>query len=74
VNGDAARPIVTNLGGRIVKTTGDGVLLEFPSIVAGVECAIAIPMLMAERNAGTPDAKQILYGVLIEGVSVLATP
>ena len=36
---EAARPIVTNLGGRIVKTTGDGVLLEFPSIVAAVECA-----------------------------------
>jgi class 3 adenylate cyclase len=38
VNGEAARPIVTNLGGRIVKTTGEGVLLEFPSIVAAVEC------------------------------------
>ena len=39
VNREAARPIVTNLGGRIVKTTGDGVLLEFPSIVAAVECS-----------------------------------
>ena len=36
---EAAQPIVANLGGRIVKTTGDGVLLEFPSIVAAVECA-----------------------------------
>ena len=36
---DAAQPIVANLGGRIVKTAGDGVLLEFPSIVAAVECA-----------------------------------
>ena len=41
-------------GGRIVKTTGDGVLLEFPSIVAAVECAIAIQKLMVERNAETP--------------------
>ena len=39
VNREAARPIVTNLGGRIVKTTGDGVPLEFPSIVAAVECS-----------------------------------
>jgi class 3 adenylate cyclase len=31
--------MVANLGGRIVKTAGDGVLLEFPSIVAAVECA-----------------------------------
>ena len=36
---DAAQPMVANLGGRIVKTAGDGVLLEFPSIVAAVECA-----------------------------------
>ena len=36
---DVAQPIVANLGGRIIKTAGDGVLLEFPSIVAAVECA-----------------------------------
>jgi adenylate cyclase len=36
---EAARPIVANLGGRIVKMAGDGVLLEFPSVVAAVECA-----------------------------------
>src|SRR3984893_3425296 len=48
---EALRPIVTEHGGRIVKTTGDGVLLEFPSVVAAVECAVAIPALMAERHA-----------------------
>ena len=53
---DASTPIVANLGGRIVKTTGDGVLLEFSSVVAAVECAIAIQKLMTERNAGTPKA------------------
>jgi len=35
----AIDPIVVGHGGRIVKTAGDGVLLEFPSIVAAVECA-----------------------------------
>ena len=39
---EAAQPIVANLGGRIVKTTGDGLLLEFSPVVATVECAIAI--------------------------------
>ena len=75
---DAARPIVAGYGGRIVKTTGDGLLLEFPSVVAAVECAIAIQSLMAERNAGTTDAKRILYrigvnlgDVLIEGDDIL---
>jgi TolB-like protein/class 3 adenylate cyclase len=75
---EAARPIVANLGGRIVKTMGDGVLLEFPSVVAAVECAVAIQKLMVERNADTPDNKCILYrigvnlgDVLIEGEDIL---
>ena len=42
---------------------GDGVLLEFPSIVAAVECAIAIQKMMAERNADTPEDKRILYRI-----------
>src|ERR1700678_3797402 len=75
---DAARPIVAGLGGRIVKTMGDGLLLEFPSVVAAVECAIAIQKLMAERNADVPEAKRIVYrigvslgDVLIEGDDIL---
>ena len=75
---EAARPIMAGLGGRIVKTTGDGLLLEFPSVVAAVECAIAIQKLMAERNAGTPESKRIVYrigvnlgDVLIEGDDIL---
>jgi hypothetical protein len=39
---DTAALIVRGLGGRLVKTMGDGVLLEFPSVVAAVECAIAM--------------------------------
>ena len=52
---EAAAPLVASKGGRIVKTTGDGLLIEFPSVVAAVECAIAIQKLMTERNAGTPE-------------------
>jgi class 3 adenylate cyclase len=51
---DTATPIVRSFGGRLVKTMGDGVLLEFPSVVAAVECAIAIQKMMAERNAPFP--------------------
>ena len=60
---EAAAPLVASKGGRIVKTTGDGLLIEFPSVVAAVECAIAIQKLMAERNAGTPEDKRILYRI-----------
>jgi TolB-like protein/class 3 adenylate cyclase len=75
---EAAHPIVARHGGRIVTTAGDGLLLEFASIVAGVECAIAIQALMLERNADTPEPKRILYrigvnlgDVLIEGDDIL---
>src|SRR5262244_4019747 len=44
--------LVAKHGGRIVKTTGDGVLLEFPSVVDAVECAVAVQAVMAERNEG----------------------
>ncbi|HKI14693.1 MAG TPA: hypothetical protein VKA12_06720 [Roseiarcus sp.] len=37
-------------GGRIVKTTGDGLLMEFPSVVVAVECAIAIQRLMGSHR------------------------
>jgi TolB-like protein/class 3 adenylate cyclase/Flp pilus assembly protein TadD len=75
---EAATPIVRSFGGRLVKTMGDGVLLEFPSVVAAVECAIAIQKMMAERNATVPEAKRILYRVgvnlgdiLIDGEDIL---
>ena len=74
----AVSPIVASKGGRIVKTTGDGLLIEFASVVAAVECAIAIQKLMAERNAETPENKRIVYrigvnlgDVLVEGEDIL---
>ena len=75
---EAAAPIVRGLGGRLVKTMGDGVLLEFPSVVAAVECAILMQKQMAERNTGVAEAKRILYrigvnlgDVLIEGDDIV---
>jgi len=74
----AVDPIVAHHGGRIVKTTGDGVLLEFPSIVAAVDCAVAVQNLMRERNRDVPDERRMLFriginlsDVLIDGDDIL---
>jgi adenylate cyclase len=49
--------------GRIVKTTGDGVLAEFPSVVDAVRCAVEIQRGMAERNAAVPAEKRIEFRI-----------
>jgi adenylate cyclase len=60
--------------GRIVKTTGDGILIEFPSVVDAVRCAIELQQGMVERNAGVSKDRRIefrvginLGDVIIEG-------
>jgi Adenylate and Guanylate cyclase catalytic domain len=65
---------VAKHGGRLVKTTGDGVLLEFPSVVDAVECTVAVQAVMAQRNEGVPRDRRMLLriginlgDILIEG-------
>ncbi len=54
-------PAVTGHAGRIVKTTGDGLLVEFASVVDAVKCAAVIQRGMAERNqAVAPDRRLAL--------------
>src|SRR6516225_9480288 len=74
----AADPLIADHGGRIVKTTGDGLLIEFGSVVGAVECALGLQRLAAERNAGTPVDRRMewrigvhLGDVLIEGDDIL---
>ena len=56
-------PEITEHKGRIVKTTGDGILIEFPSVVEAVACAVAVQRGMVDRNAGTPEEQQIVFRV-----------
>ncbi len=71
-------PLVERHGGRIVKTMGDGVLLEFPSIVDATRCAAEIQAGMAERNEPiAPDTRiELRIGVnlgdiVIDGDDIL---
>src|SRR5271167_2005938 len=56
---EAARPMIAGLGGRIVKTTGDGLLLEFPSVVAAVcqECRVVAPRRPGPADAGDGEGR-----------------
>ena len=74
----AADPLIAEHGGRIVKTTGDGILIEFGSVVGAVECAQALQELAAERNAALADERCMEWrigihigDVLIEGEDIL---
>jgi adenylate cyclase len=49
--------------GRIVKTTGDGILIEFPSVVEAVACALAIQRGMSERNTQIPADQRIEFRI-----------
>jgi adenylate cyclase len=49
--------------GRIVKTTGDGVLVEFPSAVEAVACSIALQRGVASRNEGVTEDKRLTFRV-----------
>ena len=58
--------------GRIVKTTGDGLLVEFASVVDAVCCAVEVQHGMAERNLGVPVPERIEFRVGINLGDVIA--
>src|ERR1700738_1245728 len=56
-------PKISEHRGRIVKTTGDGMLVEFGSAVDAVRCAVEIQRAMANRNAVVPEDKRITFRI-----------
>jgi adenylate cyclase len=61
--GEVADPLIKEHGGRIVKTTGDGLLGEFGSVVDAVRYAVALQEAVAARNADTPVEQRIVFRV-----------
>jgi adenylate cyclase len=71
---DLVDPRIAEHRGRIVKTTGDGMLVEFASVVDAVRCAVEVQQAMAERNTGVDTDNRIelrigvnLGDVIVEG-------
>ena len=60
---DLFDPTIALHHGRVVKRTGDGVLIEFRSVVDAVRCAIEVQNGMVERNAGLPPERRIEFRV-----------
>jgi len=55
---DLVDPAIAVHHGRVVKRTGDGILIEFRSVVDAVRCAIEVQNGMVERNAGRSDTDE----------------
>jgi len=64
-------PTISGHHGRIVKTTGDGMLVEFHSIVDAVACAVAVQRGMIGRNASVPEDRRIVFRVGINVGDIL---
>jgi len=58
-----ADPKIKEHRGRVVKTTGDGLLAEFASVVDAVGCAVDVQRAMAEQNTGVPDVRRIRFRI-----------
>ena len=60
---DLVDPSIALHHGRVVKRTGDGIIIEFRSVVDAVRCAIEVQSGMVERNAGLPPERRIEFRV-----------
>ncbi|MGL4281476.1 MAG: adenylate/guanylate cyclase domain-containing protein [Albidovulum sp.] len=56
-------PVIAKNNGRIIKTTGDGMLVEFQSVASAVRCAVEIQVRMARRNLDVPEERRIRFRV-----------
>jgi adenylate cyclase len=59
--GELVNPKIKEHRGRTVKNTGDGMLVEFPSVVDAVRCAVEIQRGMLDREPEVPDEQRIRF-------------
>jgi adenylate cyclase len=68
---ESGDPKITEHRGRIVKTTGDGLLVEFASVIDAVRCAVDVQREMAARNEGLPAAQRIEFRMGINAGDII---
>jgi adenylate cyclase len=56
-------PAIASHGGRIVKTTGDGLLLEFPSVVNAVRCAVEVQTAIHAKRVDVPEERRVTFRI-----------
>src|SRR5215468_5960174 len=61
--GELVNPKVAEHRGRIVKTTGDGFLVEFASVLDAVRCAAEIQRAMVERDTKLPEDRRVKFRI-----------
>src|SRR5690242_17109578 len=71
---DLMDPKIAEHRGRIVKTTGDGVLAEFASVVDALRCAVEVQRGMAERNSSVPQAQRIEFRLGLNVGDIMIEP
>src|SRR5439155_26169455 len=62
---EIAEPRIGLYRGRIIKSTGDGFLVEFASVVDAVRCAVEMQREMAERNGATPAERRVEFRMAV---------
>jgi adenylate cyclase len=67
-------PKIRHYRGRVVKNTGDGVLVEFGSVVNAVRCALDVQMLLGARNSALPQNRRIEFRIGVNVGDVIVAP
>ncbi len=67
-------PKIKEHGGRTVKNTGDGMLVEFPSVVHAVRCAVEIQHGMIDRDENVPEDRRISFRIGVNLGDVIVEP
>jgi class 3 adenylate cyclase len=71
---DVMEPKVREHRGRIIKTNGDGTLVEFGSAVSAVRCALDVQKIMSAHNVGVPDNRRIDLRIAVNLGDVIVEP